>query len=370
MKYRSDFLSNPSKSSFSLLVEIRDRQGRTYSFRESPDEYHSICVGECSFLMKPEKLLIRHLIQEIQENSDKEFPLKETEAEGCCDRIEHVAVGDRLTLGNSRRVLTYRSHPLECYFLDVRNEEGPLGLLPGDAVRVIGEALRFDCVTVHATASSVTPLSKRRRNAKKALISVTLDAEKKREDQILIVDGVPKLARLLMGLTYDNHSDDFFWDDDDDSEATEAFERALAERKHAFITEVSDNIASIQDIAQITVEREYVAWGEFADMIADNDAALCRAAEKVRRAAGEEKERALDEMLELIRTPDPARSGRSFGRGFTDIRYVWNGDRDALSALADRLCSNLAPEICKGREHTGIDLIRETAEAYAEFELC
>ena len=70
-------------------------------------------------------------------------------------------------------------------------------------------------------------------------------------------------------------------------------------------------IKSVRDIDKITVERRYDAWGEFADLVADNDE-LREYAEKYIKSEGIEKERAEAEMITYIHTAVDAR-GESFG---------------------------------------------------------
>ena len=87
--------------------------------------------------------------------------------------------------------------------------------------------------------------------------------------------------------------------------------------------------------------------------------------------SGEEREKALDDMLSYIRTSSPDRAGGRFGCGYEDIRYNWNGGKDALIDFAKRLVSGRAAlDQYEGREHDEIDLVRGTVESYAEFDLC
>ena len=155
-----------------------------------------------------------------------------------------------------------------------------------------------------------------------------------------------------------------------DLESGDAFEQEIAERKRRFVEAVSKQVSCVGDIAKITVDREYSAWGEFADLIPDNDSELCRLAENVNSTSGDAREKALDEMLAYIRTPSSERSGENFGVGYNDIYYVWNGDKNELLNLAKRLCSGYGPEICEGSEHSEIDLVEGTVKSYAEFKLC
>ena len=72
---------------------------------------------------------------------------------------------------------------------------------------------------------------------------------------------------------------------------------------------------------------------------------------------------------QYIQTPSPDRCIGEFGENYPWIRYVWNGDDNALSALAQRLSDTYGPDDVTGREHNALDLVAETMESFAEFEL-
>lgn len=97
---------------------------------------------------------------------------------------------------------------------------------------------------------------------------------------------------------------------------------------------------------------------------------MCDLAVRVNSTSGENQKKALADMLAFIRTSSPDRSGDSFGKGYKDIRYTWDGGKSQLIALAKRLHSRHGPSICGGREHDEIDLVHGTVESYAKFTLC
>ena len=234
--------------------------------------------------------------------------------------------------------------------------------------------------------------------------------EERRNGHPLKIDNVEKLARAIMHavfIPFDEEEDEDYewgtewspcdedsepeqfdeaWDDEENEEDEDEEEwgdesedeacppgsilASIEAKKQKFIELAASRISFVGDIAKITVDREYYAWGEYADMSADSDEELCRMAEIVNTTSGDEQEKALEEMLAYIRTPSSERQGESFGCEFSEIRYAWNGGKADLLALAKRLCSDYGPDACEGIEHSEIDLENGTADSYAEFVLC
>lgn len=202
---------------------------------------------------------------------------------------------------------------------------------------------------------------------------------------------VEELAKYLMDAVSDDLCDCCYWEDeeleDDEEEFDEedeeycedfgqlspsAMMKVVDERKTNFVEELVKIVNTVDDISKITVRREYSAWGEFADLIPDNDEPLCELAEKVLATSGEEQKKALDEMREYIHTPQSEnRQGENFASNFDDIRYVWEGDDEALIALAQRLCSGFAADdASEGVEIEELNLETKEHSKYAEFVLC
>ena len=174
---------------------------------------------------------------------------------------------------------------------------------------------------------------------------------------------VASLAKFLM----DAVSDDVCRDEDDEYE--NEFSEEIKCRKAYFVNELIENASDVSCIAKITVRRDYSAWGEYADLVADNDGELCELAKKVISTSGEEQKTALKEMETYINTSSDERYGENFGCGFDDFRYSWYGDEDDLITLAKRLCSCYGPSDVSGSENQELDLISGKFTKYAEFDL-
>ena len=135
------------------------------------------------------------------------------------------------------------------------------------------------------------------------------------------------------------------------------------QKKEAFVDEVRESIESVKEIKSIVVERRYNAWGEYADLIAENDIKLRKLAEEYIKSRGIEKERLEAEIVTYINTTTDAR-GETFGKGSKVSRYNWNGE--SVEELARRLCSNKGPGSVTGVERKELNL--KTGEYFDESE--
>lgn len=153
------------------------------------------------------------------------------------------------------------------------------------------------------------------------------------------LSSVEELATWLAGSIHD------YW------ESTDSY--SLRRKKERFIREACTTFKSVRDIDEITVKRRYDAWGEMADLIADNDRELVSLAQKYLEARGEtEKMRAEAEMVTYINTASDA-IGESFGNAAV-CRYNWDGR--SLEKLAKRLCSSYGPGSVSGVERKRLNL--------------
>ncbi len=157
--------------------------------------------------------------------------------------------------------------------------------------------------------------------------------------------------------------DDYRGEENDDPEN---HINVMKARKAEFTEQLIKNVSDLSEIKTIRVIRKYDAWGEYADLIADNDYELCDLAQAYLDAEGEEKESAKEAFLKYIDTPDEERVGDYFGHGYEDIRYVLEDDIDEV---AERLCSGFAPENVSGNECQYLDMKTGKVVRYAEFIL-
>lgn len=142
-------------------------------------------------------------------------------------------------------------------------------------------------------------------------------------------------------------------------------------RKEAFARAVMENVGTIENVKSIIVERGYSAWGEYADLIADNDEPLVDFAHQLVNAAEEDKHEIRVKMLEYINTPDTEgyRTGESFAVGINKVGYNWYGEEKDLDRLAQRLTSFYGPGSVEGYECFALDMETGEYDEYAEFEL-
>lgn len=191
--------------------------------------------------------------------------------------------------------------------------------------------------------------------------------------------NIEELAKYLVESVSDDLYDEFGeeeFEEDDYSEELECFEKRITaddvqERKEDFVKKVVEVAKTVDDISKIRIEHEYSAWGEFADLIPDNDGPLCELAERVVESSGDEQKKHLDKMREYINTPQgKARQGESFASDHEDIRYIWDGDDADLIQLANRLCSGYAADASEGVEIEELNLETKEHVKFAEFNLC
>lgn len=141
------------------------------------------------------------------------------------------------------------------------------------------------------------------------------------------------------------------------------------EIRQKFREEVISNIKKVRDIDRIEVHHDYSAWGEFADLIADNDEKLCDLAKQYLEAEGRKKNRIKKKLIKYIKTPCADREGDNFAQGFEDIRYIFEPTDENIEKLCKRLCSCYGPGSVEGFTFESIKMKNGKIVRYVEFEL-
>ena len=100
---------------------------------------------------------------------EDELILQGTQYEGRIDRIERVCPGDKVSL------VRENDNPYDKNAIDVRNTEGSLGHLEAEVAEKVAPILDSGFYEYTATVRSVTPLSKRGKRCKTALISIHIE---------------------------------------------------------------------------------------------------------------------------------------------------------------------------------------------------
>lgn len=133
--------------------------------------------------------------------------------------------------------------------------------------------------------------------------------------------------------------------------------------------EFKDVVKNINNIEQIIVTREYEAWGECADLIADNDDTLYDFAKKYKKETNEdEKMKILDAAYEYVSNPIEELCGEEFGQETDKLVYRIN-DKNDLEKVLKRLTTGYGPGNVSGCEKCIIDMKNNTIESTAYFDL-
>ncbi len=99
----------------------------------------------------------------------RSIPLTDTQYEGRIARIENVKVGDLVTL------VREPENEFDFNTIDVRSKEGSLGYLDADASEILAPILDDGKTAYSAYIYSVTPLSKRSKRCRTALVEICVD---------------------------------------------------------------------------------------------------------------------------------------------------------------------------------------------------
>lgn len=368
MKIRTDFVTNSSSSNFTLEISIFTKNGDHISYSVDPSEYDPDNGGNAAFEGDLRRLAKVPLINHLYKLDLSDFVLMGTEFGGRAQRIEEARDGDPvhfelLVKRKERQIL-----------IDVCNEDGSLGYLPSHVasqVAALKENYEVELQGLlvknpqHAGAVSVRFLFP--------------DSEKYEGIMVPAFLTVAELGRFLMdavdfGLGLDDLDFQISYGQtagEDDPYAAQ-LSRLPTDDKTAFISRVATTVQKMEDIQFIVVNRDYSAWGEFADLIADNDQTLVKYARALLESKEDEKETIRQQMLAYINTPAPrAEPGYefAFARGFSEIKYNWFGNAEDLDQLAQRLCGTTGPGGVSGYEYFSYNLETGAYKKEASFDL-
>jgi hypothetical protein len=143
------------------------------------------------------------------------------------------------------------------------------------------------------------------------------------------------------------------------------------EQKADFFKAIVDKVQSVSELKSISIVRDYNGWGEYADLVADNDKELVAFAKALLKNKGNNQEDIRQQMFDYIHSPAPRTMGYdfSFANGFSEVNYSWGGGLEDLDELAKRLCSTRGPGSVSGTEFYKLDLETGEYSADAEFDL-
>lgn len=209
--------------------------------------------------------------------------------------------------------------------------------------------IRTDFVTNSSSSNFTVAVTIR---AKNATVSMTEDPSRKDPDQGGRAEFTGDLRRINYHLSSVMELAQWLANSvkEDSWNNQESF--GFRNKKKRFVDEAVKKIKTVRDIETITVERHYDAWGEFAELLAD-DNVMTAYAKKYLESTGLEKERAKAEFVTYIQTATDVH-GDFFGEKSVVGRYNWYGR--SLDGLAERLCNNYGPGSVSGVEHKELNL--------------
>lgn len=116
------------------------------------------------------------------------------------------------------------------------------------------------------------------------------------------------------------------------------------------------------------MNREYNAWGEFAELVSDSDWELIGLAKNYLNSDDETKEENKKRILNYIKNANIREKVEEFGKKLKIVKYSFENE-EYIDSLCKRLIPNDGPGSFSGIEYQEFDAESGRITEYAEFNL-